>query len=256
VVVRSGTKLFAEIWHRNGQGVWILALESDLASEVTNILRLHWSVRNGSAVPETEEVAVGNEGVKLDAAVLSVDLSDSIVWAQNGPPEFAAELYKIFLRSANRVISGNHGRIVDFDSGRFMAVFAGPSKSSHAMKSALQIHYVSDKILTPRIVERYPSYGFPISYGIGIDVSPVLVVRTGVRGSNDLLWVGRAPNLAARLSALRTGPPAAWVTADVFEGAHHTSRISASGTGAPMWERIDLPALGVLAYRSGWNWPV
>jgi len=233
-----------------------VGLESDLANEATNILRLHWSFRNGSSVPETEEVSIGNEGVKLDAAVLSADLSDSIAWAQKGPPEFAAELYKLFLRSANRVVTGNHGRIVAFDSGRFMAIFGGPAKSSHAMKSALQIHYVSEKILTPRLVERYPAYGFPISYGIGIDVSPVLAVRSGVRGSNDLLWVGRAPDLAARLSTLRSGTPAAWVTADVFENAHLSSKVSAGGTGFPMWERIDLPALGVLSYRSGWTWPL
>ena len=38
---------------------------------------------------------------------------------------------------------------------------------------------------------------------VGIDASSVQVARAGLRNDNDLIGVGRAPNIAAKLNAVR-----------------------------------------------------
>ena len=40
---------------------------------------------------------------------------------------------------------------------------------------------------------------------VGIDRSLVYISRAGIRMNNDLIWVGRAPNIAAKLSGVRNG---------------------------------------------------
>ena len=51
----------------------------------------------------------------------------------------------------------------------------------------------------------------------GVDMGQVLVVRAGVRGSNDLISIGAAPNVAARLSDCREAPYRSFITAAVFD---------------------------------------
>ena len=43
-----------------------------------------------------------------------------------------------------------------------------------------------------------------------------MVARTGIRGSNDLVWVGNAANIAAKLAAMDDNY-ATYITEDVFK---------------------------------------
>jgi len=52
-----------------------MGLREDLEEEVAQILRDVWKVRDGETVPEAEDIALGNEGVQLDATVLYADIS-------------------------------------------------------------------------------------------------------------------------------------------------------------------------------------
>ncbi|WP_207549168.1 adenylate/guanylate cyclase domain-containing protein [Mycobacteroides chelonae] len=44
-----------------------------------------------------------------------------------------------------------------------------------------------------------------ISHRVGIDTGESLIVRGGARNNNDLISVGAAPNIAAKLSDLKNG---------------------------------------------------
>jgi hypothetical protein len=62
----------------------------------------------------------------------------------------------------------------------------------------------------------YPQTAERINHVTGIDTSDLFVAKTGVRGANDLVWVGRAANYAAKLTAL---PPAypTYITKEVYD---------------------------------------
>ncbi len=110
------------------------------------------------------------------------------------------------------------------------------------------------KILNPKVREQYPNLpaNFSIKQAVGIDTSPLFVARTGIRGANDLVWVGRAANIAAKLCSLREGDYATYITNDVYSAAHASVRISSDGK--PMWESHPQTVRNLTVYRSSWQW--
>src|SRR5262245_34289938 len=107
-----------------------MALSDDLKSDVTAILRERWTKRDGQVVPAMDDLKLSNDGVKLSAAVLYADMADSTEMVDTKTPEFSAEMYKIFLRCACKIITDNSGAVTAFDGDRVMGVFIGDYKNS------------------------------------------------------------------------------------------------------------------------------
>lgn len=87
---------------------------------------------------------------------------------------------------------------------------------------------------------------------VGVDTSKIMVARTGIRGANDLVWVGRAANYAAKLCALREGDYATWITAAVHDAMESSVRIAANDVN--MWQPRKWTAENQLVYCSNWHW--
>lgn len=231
-----------------------MGLASDLESEVKKIFRSAWETREGEVVPEPDDIGLGNEGVYLDAAVLYADLDGSTKMVDSHAAEFAAEIYKTYLYCAGRVIASEDGAITAYDGDRVMAVFIGDARRTRAVRTAMKINYIRTEIINPAIKSQYPQKGFSIDHGIGVDASRLLVARTGVRGANDLVWVGRAANYAAKLSDL--GQNYTRITKDVYDCMNDCVKTSSDGRN--MWDaRTWTTNRGDIAiYRSGWTWTV
>ena len=96
---------------------------------------------------------------------------------------------------------------------------------------------------------------FVIRHGVGVDTGTVLTVRAGARGANDLIWIGRAPNLAAKLSDLRDSPYHTFITASVYNMLNDASQYGGEDK-KNMWEKRTWKFLGdsISVYRSSWHW--
>lgn len=80
------------------------------------------------------------------------------------------------------------------------------------------------------------------------------VARAGVRNKNDLIWVGQAANVAAKLSTRRESPYNTCITADVYNYLLDEAK---STDGKNMWEPrswTGLPSGKQSIYRSSWQW--
>ena len=86
-----------------------------------------------------------------------------------------------------------------------MAVYTGKKRNDKAVRSALKISFAVRQVINPAITELYSDSNYAVKQSVGIDTSELFVARTGIRRANDLVWVGRAANHAAKLSA-RSGP--------------------------------------------------
>jgi class 3 adenylate cyclase len=235
-----------------------MAVAEDLETIVRNVLYTAWDLRVGKKVPGTEDVALAGGGVELDATVLYADLAESSRLASEFDRRVAAKVVKAFLACCCRLIAHCDGSITSFDGDRVMGVFVGESKNSNAGKCALHIKYAVGQIIRPTLTQYFKSLrteGFSISHGVGIDTGTTLAVRAGQRGSNDLVWIGRAPNLAARLSDLREDPHASFVSEDVFERLNESSKYGGDPKQS-MWEKRTFNWLGAAmpVYRSSWHW--
>lgn len=227
-----------------------MGLADDLERAVTSIFASQWAIRHGQTVPDTDDIRLGNDGVNLDATVLYADLAESTSLVTTQTATFAAEVYKAYLYCAARIISAEGGSITAYDGDRIMAVFIGGYKNTSAARAALKINYSVNKIINPRLSERYPSTRFQVRQAVGIDTSQLLVARTGVRGSNDLVWVGRAANYAAKLCGLRDGNYASYITAEVYEKLDAPAKMS---NGRNMWESVTWTSYNLPLYRSHWQ---
>jgi hypothetical protein len=91
--------------------------------------------------------------------------------------------------------------------------------------------------------------------GFDVAKSQLFVARTGIRGSNDLVWVGSAANTAAKMWALRQGDYASYITADVYQSMHESIKRGGQPS-QPMWENYLWAEEGLNVYRSNWWWRV
>ena len=184
-----------------------MGLGDDLKSTVNQILREQWEPREGRIVPDADDLKLGKDAVRLDATVLYADLAKSTALVDDHHWWFSAEIYKSYLHCAAKIIRSQDGSITSYDGDRIMAVFHGGSKNTSAVRAALKINYACEKIINPAIKERYPNGDYRLQQTVGIDTSELHVARTGIRGSNDLVWIGRAANYAAKLSDLDPSQP-------------------------------------------------
>ncbi len=168
--------------------------------------------------------------------------------------DFAAEVYKSFLFCAARVIQNMGGVITAYDGDRVMAVFLGASKNTSAVKTGLKINWACKYIVQPVKDKFYPANDYRLFHTVGIDTSKILVAKTGVRGSNDLVWVGRAANWAAKLCTLDHSYPTR-ITKAVYDNMHNEARIGSDGRN--MWEERSWTDMNnATIYRSNWWWTV
>jgi len=225
----------------------------EIETAVDDILSTSWKSRKGQAVPETENVQMGNDAVELEGTVLYADLADSTGLVLGYKDWFAAEIYKIYLLASCEMIRNNGGIITAFDGDRVMAVFIGDNKNTAAAKCALQIDYLVTKVLNPKIQSKYPNTGYKLKQSVGIDTSPLFVARTGVRGSNDLVWVGRAANYAAKLCCLRDGLFTSFITAEVYNMLADSAK-NGGDPKRPMWQKVMWAEMGIAVYKSSWHW--
>lgn len=226
---------------------------AEIFNGIRDIFRKKWTIREGRIVPDTTDIALGNDGVTLEGAVLYADLTDSTGLVNGFKSSFAAEIYKAYLLGACRVIQNLGGEITAFDGDRVMAVFLGNSKNSTAVKAALQINYIAGKT-NELLRETYPTTGFTLRHTVGIDVSELLVARTGIRNSNDLVWVGRAANYAAKLAALGESSFPTHITEDVFAKLNKESKFGGKNESQLMWEKRTWTDRQMVVYRSNWRW--
>ena len=231
-----------------------MAIKDELTEQVAKIFREQWTERDGRVVPEADDVAFANVAVTLNnAAALYADMSASTSLVSNKAWQFAAEVYKTFLYCAARIITSEGGAVTAYDGDRIMAVYLGESPDTCAARSALKINYCRLNIIMPLLKKQYPAETYELKHVVGIDRSSLRAARTGARGANDLVWVGRSANFAAKLTALPDSHPT-WITADVYNKL--TDNLKATD-GKSMWEQMTWNAMNDMTiYRSTWYWPI
>lgn len=215
-----------------------------------------WTIRDGRKVPEQDDLGYGNVGSKIDATILYADLVDSTGLALGYKAWFAAAISKAFLLSAVRIIRNNNGKIASFDGDRVMAIFFGNSQNSDAAIAGLQINYAVTQIIRPFLKERFPTTTFVPRHCVGIDRSSVTAVRAGIRGNNDLIWIGRAANYAAILSEIRSDH-ATYITHDVYTHLNVKAKLK-NGKGENKWTKTSVSFKGqsVDCYKSTYRTPI
>jgi adenylate cyclase len=231
-----------------------MSLIDDLRSDVKNTVTSIWSTRDGRVVPELDSLGLDNDRVELDAVFLYADLADSTELAI-GTQQIASEVCKAYIAGATKLIKDNGGEVRSFDGDRVMGVFIEGSMNTDAVRCGVQITTFFHQILVPEFRNFYTTSlnGYNLTQTVGIDVSEVYVCRAGPRIDNDLIWIGRAPNIAAKLSGVRNGY-SVLVTDAVYKSLL-PEVLNDINTGQNVWSSLNVPQVAGygLGYVCGTN---
>jgi class 3 adenylate cyclase len=95
---------------------------------------------------------------------------------------------------------------------------------------------------------------YAVRHVVGVDSSELHVARTGVRGNNDLVWVGRAANYAAKLSSL-SDDYSTRVTEEVYKRLNESVKHL---DGRSIWEEanwIKMDNMPIYRSNAWWEFP-
>jgi adenylate cyclase len=220
-----------------------MGLQSLIEETTSTLVKTAWSIRDGQVVPSTDTVALKDEAVRLRATYVYADMANSTDLAQSVNSEVVAKVIRTYLNAATRCMKHYGGEVRSFDGDRVMAIFVGTSKNTSALKAAFALEWAVTQVIRGKLDSQYPRSlaAWTMEQGIGIATGEALIVRGGVRGDNDLVSIGDAPNIAAKLSEIRNGFPL-HVTDAVHDNAHESVKQSLDGTS--FWVPGTDPVIG------------
>ena len=233
-----------------------MGIKTELEKTVSEFFSKEWTTRESKDVPTDEtSIALGNDGVEIEATVLYADLSGSTKMVDSFSPTFAAEVYKAYLHCAAKIIRSEGGEITAYDGDRIMAIFIGTRKNTSAVRAAMKIKYAVKEIINPAIAKSYGQGIYTVKQVVGIDTSKLLVAKTGIRGANDLVWVGRAANYAAKLSNLENFYT--YITKNVYDAMSDEAKYLNSDKEKNMWSERIWPSMNkITIYGSNYGWVI
>ncbi|MPQ96868.1 adenylate/guanylate cyclase domain-containing protein [Modestobacter sp. I12A-02628] len=183
-----------------------MGIHEDILGTIVDQVGQEFDVRTGRTVP-TDETITSGQAVELEATYLYADLADSSGLAQKVDPHDAARVIRAYVNTAVKLIRHKDGHIRSFDGDRVMGIFVGDDKETRAGRTALAInaYVVAMRGWIPGELPSVKEAGWKMRHGVGIDTGPALIIRAGIRDNADIVSIGQAPNVAAKLSDIRDG---------------------------------------------------
>ncbi|MBY3514206.1 adenylate/guanylate cyclase domain-containing protein [Rhizobium leguminosarum] len=211
-----------------------MTIADDIKENASTTYSAKWTVRDGTTVPEPADLKLSNDTVHFKrATILYADLDGSTDLVEKKNWMFAGEVYKTFLYATSRLIRRHGGTIVSYDGDRAMGIFISDTQSNDAVSCALEVNYAIKNIVQSEIQKGWKT-DFKIRHVVGIDTSEIRAARTGVRGDNDIVWIGNAANLAAKLTAL-SADNSTWITKRVYDYLKDGQKLGSRGEN--IWKK-------------------
>jgi class 3 adenylate cyclase len=135
-----------------------------------------------------------------------------------------------------------------------MGIFVGDTKEEYATACAREIFWTTENVIQVKAKSKFKSVkdnGLSIRQACGVDTGESRAVRAGIRDNSDLIWIGKPPSFAAKLSDVREFPYCTFISNRVY------SRLSAKAKnpdGKAIWESRQCTIGGQTEtiYRSKW----
>src|SRR5437870_1625106 len=102
------------------RGNYMSDLKDDISGRIKDILEQKWDIATSKSVPEAQEVALKDGGVRLDATILYADLANSSKLVTELKATVAAKIIRAYLGCMTRLITYFGGEVRSFDGDRVM----------------------------------------------------------------------------------------------------------------------------------------
>ncbi len=241
-----------------------MSLKDDLDEMVSNYLGGDYETYEPRGVPEPQDIAQGNRAAKLEATTLFIDVRQSSDITNAFRRQTAAKMMKSYFDGSVRIIKKNGGEVRSFNGDGMLAIFVGDSRSNNAVKGAMQVKWFVNHVLQPKFRRYFENnqsadgQALESSIGCGLDEGQIFAVKVGIRGTNDVAWVGRCTNTSAKLAGETSSPREIAITRAVYKRLYDSRKYSVSKEqGNFMWSKEQMRNVGgvMRAVRTtGYRW--
>jgi class 3 adenylate cyclase len=224
-----------------------MTLLEDLKQKVDEYLAGDYTKVKKTSVPSPENIPLGNSAAELDATTLFIDVRQSSDITNAFRRQTAAKMMKGYFDGSVRIINKNGGSVRSFNGGGMLALFMGDSRSDNAVKAAMQTKWFVEEVSRSRFKSYFSSNQTAIgnaldfSIGAGLDEGTIFAVRVGIKGTNDVAWVGRCTNTSAKLANLTSSPQSIAITRAVYERLNQNRKYSKQ---THMWSAETMREIG------------
>lgn len=238
-----------------------MALLDDLKTTVSGYLAGNYETYEPKNIPLPEDIGLGNKAAKMQATALFIDVRQSSDITEAFRLQTAAKMMKGYFRGAVKIVRANNGHVRSFNGDGMLAFFMGDYRSNNAAKAAMQVRWFVGKVLQPEFQSYFKNNltalgkALDFSIGCGLDEGQIFAVRVGIKGTNDVAWVGRPTNTAAKLASI-PDPNRIRVTRAVYERLNKDRKYAGD---KHMWKDEVFKEIGGVtrAYRwSTWWWEI
>ncbi|MEA2676618.1 MAG: hypothetical protein QOJ81_759 [Chloroflexota bacterium] len=223
-----------------------MATKAELQAMVAEQLAGTYATSTPRTVPLPEAVPLGKKASLLTATALFMDLRQSSDITNSFRRQTAAKMLKAYFDGAVRIVNGRGGAVRSFNGDGMLALFIGDTRTTDAVRAAMEVEWFVTQILWPRF-DRYfnadsASRGAPLKFsvGYGIDDGDIYAVKVGIRGTNDVAWVGRCTNTAAKLSGILDFPHNIGITAQGYSRLNKSAQNTIPGDAKWSAERAEV----------------
>ncbi|WP_435206986.1 adenylate/guanylate cyclase domain-containing protein [Micromonospora sp. bgisy143] len=222
-----------------------MSIADDLRESVRQHVENACIIVNTDDIPERDQVKLAAEAVQVEATALSIDIRQFSGLTNAFGRQVVVRMLRAFFEGSVRIVEGSSGTVADFNGDGMIVLFAGADRTERAFRAASQIRWFLTEVLRPRFAKYFESDQFlkarieEFDAGCGLDDGLVLIGRVGSEGFNDIAWVGRCVNTAAKACKLAGSSKPIIATHEVYE------RLDTSTfAGTVNWVPVDLITVG------------
>jgi adenylate cyclase len=156
-------------------------------------------------------------------------------------------MMKAYFSGTVKIVGANSGHVRSFNGDGMLAIFVGARRSNNAVTAAMQVKRFVLNVLEPQFRRYFANNqkaignALDFSVGAGLDDGTIFAVRVGIRGTNDVAWVGRCTNTSAKLSNITRSPNNVAITRAVYQRLNENRKFS---KGVHMWSDEQLHEFG------------
>ena len=228
-------------------------MKDDIMKRIDTYIEGEYDIKNTRKIPTAQDLGFGRYGRIIETAILYADLRGSSEVTERHRRHTTARIFKSFLDAMARIARSHDGEIRSYDGDRIMVVFPPDPSGKNAVcniavQTGMEMAWFFDEVLTHRL-RRYDN---SLDFGVGIAFSPMLAVRVGLGrnpDNNDIIFIGRAANLAAKLSDKAKSPNYIWIDQEIHRRLgdewKYVDPQASRRKKRPMWKHRTLNFAGV-----------
>ena len=222
-----------------------MGIVNDLKESVRRHVEDPCAIVAADKVPERQDIKLAAEAIQIEATALSIDIRQFSGLTNAFGRQVVVKMLRAFFEGSVKIVEASAGTVADFNGDGMIVLFTGADRTERAFRAASQIRWFLGEVLRPRFAGYFESDQVlkarieEFDAGCGLDDGLVLIGRVGADGFNDIAWVGRCVNTAAKACKLAGSAKPIIATHEVYE------RLDASAFASGVsWTPIDLITVG------------